>query len=448
MIMRKITLILCSLLLVTACRSDTSETSPSLVLDQAVERIVSSELLLFEGNDCTQDVIGQIDDSVPQIHNFKNVDGFENDESRSLLLVNIRPDVVVRLFDNPDGEMDDDWVEIFVKQQIPDYCITTYEQSFEDDFVRITYYDHNGLDGKVSRLEVRNPSVVSDVYSTETQTEPPQETDTPPLTPTATAASSNPPFADGMEKATVVGLIDGDTIEVEIDGVRKTLRYIGIDTPEVGQPYFEESDRANRDLVPIGSIVYLEKDISETDPFDRILRYVYLPNETFVNGALAAMGMAFVKAYPPDTKHQEFLFTLEDQAKSDQAGMWSTILYTPTPELSAPAINLIIDRSCSQFDSPGNDNETKEQEYVCITNKGSSSVDMDGWRIVDEVGHTYRFRNFLLGAGASVKVRTGCGSDSSTDLYWCFGQSAIWNNGGDTASLYDESSQLITDLSY
>jgi len=444
-------LLLLIVALTTSCGASPSTVdAPTPIPDFPGERTSSRQILLFEGNDCIQDIVGWTDDSIPQIINFKQTSNFQNDGTRSMLLVNVQPEVVIRLYDNPDGEVDDDWVEILVKQAIPDYCIGSYEQSFENDFVSVTFHDHNGLDGKVSRLEVRNPSVALEISPTLTETEPAVETVTPPppQTPTATFTPINPPFAQGMEKAIVVSIVDGDTIKVELDGVRKTLRYIGIDTPEVGQPYFEESDQANRSLIPTGSIVYLEKDVSETDPFDRILRYVYLPNETFVNGALVAMGMAFVKAYPPDTKHQEFLFSLEEQAKSDQVGMWATILYTPTPEPSAPIINLIVDRSCSQFDSPGNDNETKEEEYVCITNKGSASVIMNGWRIVDEAGHSYSFQNFNLGAGSSVKVRTGCGIDTTTDLYWCFGQSAIWNNGGDTASLYDDSSQLITELSY
>ena len=251
-----------------------------------------------------------------------------------------------------------------------------------------------------------------------------------------------------MEEAIVVGFIDGDTIEVEINEVTQQLRYIGIDTPEVEQPYFEESDQANRSLLQIGGIVYLEKDVSEVDKFDRLLRYVYLPNETFVNGALVAMGMAFSKAYPPDIKHQKFLNQLESEAKEAEVGMWETILFTPTPEPDAPAINIIVDFTCSQFNSPGDDNYSKEEEYACFANRGSSSVDMTGWKVVDEFGWTFTFPSFGLPPNSSVKVRTGCGTNSSTDLYWCKSGSAVWNNSGDTVHLYDQSSNLIVKRSY
>lgn len=451
--------LLLTLLLISACGTGNLP-QEELTLDagQPSGRVVSSEILLFEGNSCTQDVVGRTDDSIPQIINFQSTADFKNDETRSLLLVNIAPGIVIRLFDNPDGEQEDDWVQIVMKKQTPDYCLASYEQSFEDDYVEVRYFEHNGLDGKVSRLEVRSPSVMSEIYPTDTPRSVPSDTPLPRVTvrpgptetplPSATTFPAGPTFAVGMQKARVVRIIDGDTIEVEIEGSRSRLRYIGMDTPEVGQPYFEESDRANRQLVPVGSTVYLERDVSETDAFDRLLRYVYLPDETFVNGALVAMGVAFAKAYPPDTKHQALLFSLEEQAKAGQVGMWATILYTATPEPAAPAINVIFDRSCSQFDSPGNDNETKDQEYICIANRGSAPVDLTGWRVVDEAGHTYRFRTFSLAAGAKVKVRTGCGIDTQTDVYWCYAQSAIWNNSGDTAYLFDESSQLITKLTY
>jgi len=265
---------------------------------------------------------------------------------------------------------------------------------------------------------------------------------TPSPLPSATA------FYEGMEEAIVVGVIDGDTIEVKIDGVTQQLRYIGIDTPEVGQPYFEESDQANRSLLQIGGVVYLEQDVSEVDKFGRLLRYVYLPNETFVNGALVAVGMAFSKAYSPDIKHQGFLNQLEAEAKEAEVGMWETILYTPTPEPGTPVINIIVDFTCSQFNSPGDDNDSKEEEYACFTNRGSSSVSMTGWKVVDEFGWTFTFPSFTLSSNSSVRVRTGCGSNSASDLYWCKGGSAVWNNGGDTVHLYDQSSNLIVKRSY
>jgi hypothetical protein len=93
----------------------------------------------------------------------------------------------------------------------------------------------------------------------------------------------------------VVQVVDGDTIEVEMDGRRHTVRYIGIDTPEVADPrrpvmcYGEEASRRNRQLVE-GRTVLLEKNVSETDRYGRLLRYVWADG-VFVNAALVRRDM-------------------------------------------------------------------------------------------------------------------------------------------------------------
>lgn len=77
-------------------------------------------------------------------------------------------------------------------------------------------------------------------------------------------------------------------------------------------------------------------------------------------------------------------------------------------------------------------------EYVELQNQGSQAASMGGWTIRDEAGTTYTFPSgFSLAPGASVKVYTGTGSNTATELYWNRG-TAVWNNsGGDTAYLYN-----------
>jgi micrococcal nuclease len=121
--------------------------------------------------------------------------------------------------------------------------------------------------------------------------------------------------------AKVTRVIDGDTIVIE-GGYR--VRYIGIDTPET-YPEVEafgiEAWQANRSLVE-GQEVRLEKDMSETDKYDRLLRYVYV-GDTFVNAELVRRGLARAEAYPPDTKYQDYLGELEAEAKAAGLGMWA-----------------------------------------------------------------------------------------------------------------------------
>lgn len=99
------------------------------------------------------------------------------------------------------------------------------------------------------------------------------------------------------------------------------MRYIGMDTPEIGQRYYEEAKRANEELV-LGKRIRLEKDVSETDRYKRLLRYAYA-DSVFVNGELVKRGLARAKAYPPDTRHQKELEALEKQAIIEGRGLWS-----------------------------------------------------------------------------------------------------------------------------
>ena len=109
---------------------------------------------------------------------------------------------------------------------------------------------------------------------------------------------NNPP-----QTGKVVDIVDGDTIKVLLDqdGRTYSVRYIGMDTPEdtsqVG--YFgAEAAAKNAELV-YGKTVTLIKDVSETDRYNRLLRYV-LVGDIFVNYELVAQGYANTASYPPD----------------------------------------------------------------------------------------------------------------------------------------------------
>jgi len=119
----------------------------------------------------------------------------------------------------------------------------------------------------------------------------------------------------------VTEVIDGDTIVVE-GGYR--VRYIGIDAPEIHpevEAYGIEAWQANRQLVE-GKEVRLEQDISETDRYGRLLRYVYV-EDILVEAELVRQGLARAKAYPPDTKYQDYLERMETEAKVAGRGIWA-----------------------------------------------------------------------------------------------------------------------------
>lgn len=111
-----------------------------------------------------------------------------------------------------------------------------------------------------------------------------------------------------FQTARVVKVIDGDSILVKMEGSLFEVRYIGINTPE-----YDSNERAaailatqaNEDLL-FGHEVFLFKDISYTDKYSRLLRYVFTDNE-FVNLEMVRNGFAESRAYPPDTACQ-YLF--------------------------------------------------------------------------------------------------------------------------------------------
>ncbi len=142
-----------------------------------------------------------------------------------------------------------------------------------------------------------------------------------PIRPTFTVAATPAPAITGDE-ALVVKITDGDTIGVLLGGETLTVRYVGIDTPERGQPGYQAATEANRQLVG-GQTVILVKDKSDTDRYGRLLRYVYLTDGTMANAALVAEGWAQPVEYPPDTAHAAEFRQAAMDAALNRRGFWS-----------------------------------------------------------------------------------------------------------------------------
>ncbi|MBH5336819.1 lamin tail domain-containing protein [Streptomyces pactum] len=90
-----------------------------------------------------------------------------------------------------------------------------------------------------------------------------------------------------------------------------------------------------------------------------------------------------------------------------------------------------------QYDSPGRDTRTNSSlnaEWVNIHNNSSSAIQLKGYKLKDNTGYTYTFGSYRIGAGKTVKVRTGKGTNGAGVVYWGRG-SYVWNNTGDKARL-------------
>lgn len=135
--------------------------------------------------------------------------------------------------------------------------------------------------------------------------------------------------SQSAELATVKRVIDGDTIELS-DG--RKVRYIGVDTPELHHPtkgvqcFGKEAMEKNKELVE-GKTIKMKKDVSETDRYKRLLRYIWVTStssgqDIFVNEYLAREGYAFQSTFPPDVAHAELFRQAAEEARINNRGLW------------------------------------------------------------------------------------------------------------------------------
>jgi len=119
--------------------------------------------------------------------------------------------------------------------------------------------------------------------------------------------------------AVVTRVIDGRTIEVQIDGKAAIVRYLGIKLPD-DDLWREWSARVNRDWVSEKTVV-LERDVTDTDSEGRLLRYVWL-DDLLVNGGIIAAGLGTFAVESPDLRYAPDLARYERNARQGKVGMW------------------------------------------------------------------------------------------------------------------------------
>ena len=136
-------------------------------------------------------------------------------------------------------------------------------------------------------------------------------------------------------KAKVVRIVDGDTIVVAYGGKQYKVRYIGMDAPETSVLNTGPRATAANAALLKGQTVYLEKDVSEVDRFDRLLRYVWTTDGTvwtLVNLELIRQGVASAKSYPPDTRYDALYQDVQVVAQASALGIWGVApVATPAP---------------------------------------------------------------------------------------------------------------------
>ncbi|MSU75582.1 MAG: hypothetical protein EXS55_03655 [Candidatus Magasanikbacteria bacterium] len=142
---------------------------------------------------------------------------------------------------------------------------------------------------------------------------------------TPAVTSSIKKISAGIRYEFISRVVDGDTVQLESG---EKVRYIGINAPESVDPrrsvqcFGKEASERNKQLVE-GKFVRLVKDVSPTDKYGRLLRYVYLEDGTFVNLKLVEDGYALASTFPPDVKFSKLFVSAARQAREAGRGLWS-----------------------------------------------------------------------------------------------------------------------------
>ena len=138
-----------------------------------------------------------------------------------------------------------------------------------------------------------------------------------------TAVPTSPPGAE--ETGRVTRVVDGDTIDVLLNGVNTRIRYLQMNTPERDEPCYREATQANAELVA-GKTVRLVADQEKVDRYDRLLRFIYV-DDVNVNRALVEGGWAEVVLYPPNDLHYQEFVRLEQEAAAAGRGCHPTGIF-------------------------------------------------------------------------------------------------------------------------
>jgi micrococcal nuclease len=130
-------------------------------------------------------------------------------------------------------------------------------------------------------------------------------------------------------EAVVVRVVDGDTLDVDLDGTKVRVRLLGIDTPETVdenrpvQCYGHEASAHLTDLLPKGSVVRLERDAEARDRYGRLLAYLYRVDDgLFVNAALIEGGYATTLSIAPNTMRAHDFEVIRLQSQREKRGLW------------------------------------------------------------------------------------------------------------------------------
>lgn len=148
--------------------------------------------------------------------------------------------------------------------------------------------------------------------------------------------------AEFTTNATVLRVIDGDTLKVRYNGRNTPVRLIGIDSPEMREnaKAVRDASKSNSSLQAIleagakaydhlttlvhsGQEIYLEFDAEKRDKYNRLLAYVWLNKKEMLNEMMLSSGYASQYTHPPNVRYAKLFTSANRAARENQRGLWS-----------------------------------------------------------------------------------------------------------------------------
>lgn len=223
-------------------------------------------------------------------------------------------------------------------------------------------------------------------------------------------------FLEEKEAGVVERIVDGDT--AIING--NSTRFLGINTPEKGEKYYQEAKDFLGSLI-LNKTIELQFGKDKIDKYKRKLAWVILDGKN-VNIEMVRNG--FANVYVLDDKKYE----------NELKNAWEECL--------ANGKNLCEKSKDKCADCIELKNLDVKNQSAIFYNKCDFNCDLTGWNIKDEGRKNFYFPNFILEQNKEVKISVGNRTDSKDVLFWK-GEEYVWTATGDTLFLRDKNRELI-----
>lgn len=259
----------------------------------------------------------------------------------------------------------------------------------------------------------------------------------------AASTSTMDRTAKAGEWLPVTGYIDGDTFRVQSGDRSETIRLLYVDTPEISgsadktpEPYGEQAADYTKERLEQSKEVRLTFDKEHKDRYGRTLAIVELRDGAILNELLLQEGLAKVMIVEPNVKMENVYKGLEQQAKHDMIGLWSTgeaTNQTEVPVKKAEQIGIVL-------------TVDKRQELVTVNNTSNEYINLDGWKLVSVRGNqTYTFDSVQIPAKGVLYISSSDKtSKPSADSVLVWEVDNVWNNNEpDPGELYNENNELV-----